>query len=1495
MVIDFSGVDITERPTLILRNLDDTAIGILNNALELEADFYYNEVSQISFEYPSQIDGIELPEYELITGMRVVDMDGYGQFLIQNPEEEDNGIVRKKTVKAYSLEYELTNKMMYLDEGTYNFWNPLTPDSTILGIICSEALSWSVGEVSSDLIGKYRTFEVVDQNIYDWIKNDLQDTYACIFDFDTYNRTINVRSVEDSVSVNPIYLSTSNLIQEIEIEEDTDDMVTCLDVYGADDVNIRSVNPMGTNKIYNLDAYMTTDYFSEDMIEKWSNWKTTFDSYQETYYNLVIALYMKNTEYTVAEGELAELEGELVTLNSVYSVQAQAYNQGLVEYSDVTEALADVTAKEEEISEKEAEIEELETDIETITASMVEINEACAFSAFFTDDELEVLDRYFICGTLTDTTFVATSTNSYGTSSTTVMSVSETFYITNLTSITTATYGDDTTFYILHGGTITVSGSDVSITAEIVNGTLQYVTDNSFILTLYLNEGSSDETDFESGNLSLTGTLSSAPTVGDDSITLITSSASVYLTQDVSVYQQVSIQQELYEYAVEFLERQSEPTYYFSIESANFLALDDFVKFASSFALGDKVYIETSMGVLTPIAIGASIDFDDLSKFSLEFGNAYTINDSSFKLEDILDQSVSMGRTLDYNQYNYSNFVTSGASTTVETFITSAIDTMKNAILAGTNEEITIDGSGIRLRNYDSDTDTYDDEQIWLAHNAIMFTDDNWESAQIGIGKFEDTNLGTIYGVVAPAIVGTILAGENLVIESEKQDGGVAVFKVDAEGASLHNALFNLYQADPGTGRIAMTADYGIIGGADYSTMFSYDAYGSEEGVLTSNGDVVTTIDEMDSDDSPNANFWLDMNGDVYLKGTIEATAGVFSGSIEIGGSTGFRVDTNGNTSIGGTSSNAALNIGSNGWLRIGGNDTQPNLAVYPNGDLCICGNWGNSKFSVYHNGVLNTNGSIYLAGALTTNSSITSSGSIYSSGTINSTGAINAGGTLYAANANINGTIRAKSLYINGTNALDSTGNNISGNVINAKGIVVTNTAGCTTFQVYNNGTVVLNGNITLSSGSSINWASVTETNCSSSNAYSLASTANSTATNASTKANSALNDIANLANGTYNTGTFINKKIIYSPTVYADTFAVRNNAGSYGAIMNMAYSSTSSADTTTSFQLCSCNSIRLQTAACNSYNAFIQAGNTASYLLLGGNTVVSLRGNHIGLGVNACASGNYAFVTGLNSIANSFAAIAMGNNCHAYNESAVAIGFQTCANALAAVAMGYATNANYRSSSAFGQTTRTTAMYQMVTGYNGNGGSDHFFSVVNDGTVLFYVNGSGGINCSGTKARSIKTNSYGTIGLFSIESPQASFEDIGEGVIDDTGVCYTELSPIFTETIRTDVPYQVFLQKYGVGDLYVLERNAGYFVAAGTAGLPFGWRVYAPQADVAIFRYMPNGGAAEGDVGVLSSEATAMSDTAVSDYEDLEVDYAEEAATEVAALLNDETYTEE
>lgn len=54
----------------------------------------------------------------------------------------------------------------------------------------------------------------------------------------------------------------------------------------------------------------------------------------------------------------------------------------------------------------------------------------------------------------------------------------------------------------------------------------------------------------------------------------------------------------------------------------------------------------------------------------------------------------------------------------------------------------------------------------------------------------------------------------------------------------------------------------------------------------------------------------------------------------------------------------------------------------------------------------------------------------------------------------------------------------------------------------------------------------------------------------------------------------------------------------------------------------------------------------------------------------------------------------------------------------------------------------------------------------------------------------------------------PSPMFGDIGEAILDDSGKCIIMLDDIFSETITTEIEYQVFLQKEGKGDIWVQEK---------------------------------------------------------------------------------------
>ena len=114
MVVDFSKVKLEKEPLLIFQNLDDTPIGVLKTAFNVEVDLCFNEISTLTFNLPAFMDGKDTANYKQTVGMRIVELKNYGRFILVDPQITDDGVKQAKVCTAYSLEYEFTFKKLPL-------------------------------------------------------------------------------------------------------------------------------------------------------------------------------------------------------------------------------------------------------------------------------------------------------------------------------------------------------------------------------------------------------------------------------------------------------------------------------------------------------------------------------------------------------------------------------------------------------------------------------------------------------------------------------------------------------------------------------------------------------------------------------------------------------------------------------------------------------------------------------------------------------------------------------------------------------------------------------------------------------------------------------------------------------------------------------------------------------------------------------------------------------------------------------------------------------------------------------------------------------------------------------------------------------------------------------------------------------------------------------------------------------------------------------------
>ena len=98
--------------------------------------------------------------------------------------------------------------------------------------------------------------------------------------------------------------------------------------------------------------------------------------------------------------------------------------------------------------------------------------------------------------------------------------------------------------------------------------------------------------------------------------------------------------------------------------------------------------------------------------------------------------------------------------------------------------------------------------------------------------------------------------------------------------------------------------------------------------------------------------------------------------------------------------------------------------------------------------------------------------------------------------------------------------------------------------------------------------------------------------------------------------------------------------------------------------------------------------------------------------------------------------------------------------------------------------------------------------------------------IATNGTKNRVAKGKLF-----YCYETPAPYFGDIGEAKVGLNEEVIVPIDPTFRECIQK--PYQVFLQPYGRGEIWVHERADDHFTVRGSAGTAFGWEIKAKQYD--------------------------------------------------------------
>lgn len=406
MNIEFDIFGEHKPPVMTLHNPNGKQIAIISVYNDLSISPNIGTLATLTFKVPYDEN---IKYYKKLRNKRIIKVEGFGQFRISNASDENDGITRYNTITAQSLECELNDVIVTILEGTYKLWNSVTPSESLLGKILAYLPNWSVSEVDDDLRDVSRTFQETTTGAYGFLMGEVSDTYECMFLFDTFNRTIKVKTYNGVINKTDIIAGHSNLVKKLGIEEKSDGIFTCLNVIGAGDLSTNLVNPLGTSKIYNYKYYM--EYRDEDgeslmsdgLIAALTSWNTKFQNALSSYGTLLTSIKNTNKELVVLKGELTALDGQYLALEGVYKSK---YEQGL----DYTDTWSQMQSKQTEIEAKKLQVNNKETQLNALLTQKTTINNDLSLTntSNFTIEQQKELALFTIEDSYTDEHFLIT-------------------------------------------------------------------------------------------------------------------------------------------------------------------------------------------------------------------------------------------------------------------------------------------------------------------------------------------------------------------------------------------------------------------------------------------------------------------------------------------------------------------------------------------------------------------------------------------------------------------------------------------------------------------------------------------------------------------------------------------------------------------------------------------------------------------------------------------------------------------------------------------------------------------------------------------------------------------------------------------------------------------------------------------------------------------------------------------------------------------------------
>lgn len=410
---------------LFLAKPNKTIIAKLNDAFDISLNSKLSNIGELSFNVPYEIEVnhelVKNPNAELTKDRYLIKLQyngDYDWYTIRNNKEDVSEDKEVKTVTAYLLPYEMTDKTIHTyEEEAINFRQGL------LGAVTTEAdgtpriiegilteTRWKIGYMDAEFETTYRGFSFTSTTVLDALFQ-MAETFKAVLVWDTEKRVINFYN-SDNYGINRgLTVSYGKYLKSLSRESDADEMVTRYKGFGSDELSIQRVNLTGQNYIEDYTFFLYpfsrdsshkvlshSDYMEDDLCHAILDYTEYLKSKEGEFKKL---LAQQDTYQT----EISTLNNDLFLLNT--DLEILVTNLDLANYNgaDTTEILAQKSTKETEISAKKAAIANQESLLEAVESGISELRTNFSNSRFFTDAQLEDLNDFVIVKEWSDSNY----------------------------------------------------------------------------------------------------------------------------------------------------------------------------------------------------------------------------------------------------------------------------------------------------------------------------------------------------------------------------------------------------------------------------------------------------------------------------------------------------------------------------------------------------------------------------------------------------------------------------------------------------------------------------------------------------------------------------------------------------------------------------------------------------------------------------------------------------------------------------------------------------------------------------------------------------------------------------------------------------------------------------------------------------------------------------------------------------------------------------------